>query len=818
MSTEPVVLLLKRHGLDRCRITTDYIWRVSIVPDYKIVLDLDRPREYIASPGFPNDNYPPNIQMIYEIEIKLSDELKQMSNRILLTFEMFALEESDFCTNDGLEIADSSGQVKVDFEIQDCLIMLFDSTRYCGVQVGRTLLTESSKIQIRFFSNPTFEARGYSILVEMYNTQCSQLFKGVNTDSFSSPNFPGRYYADDICVWKIEAPEGKVIRVKFSETFDIRAQEPLCVQDYLAVSLTGDFATHVKRYCHGTRPLTMVSSGNSMLFMFRTDCCFEGKGFSASFALVDSDEVTTTPPPEPRPQMCTCGEENIQETERILGGKTVDPPNRYPWVVALVKKNKNSDEYFCGGALISRQYVLTAAHCLEKEQVSEVRVALGAHNADTDPAPVAISDIIMHPKYYNKTYLNDIALVRLQEPATLGDKVKVACMPPYPKFTSADDNAVVAGWGWQNFPYGKYAKELQEVELSLLSHPTCVSKYGGVIQETNLCAGGLKNRDACSGDSGGPLFGKYDGKWHSVGVVSWGMGCGREGYPGVYTKVSEYLDWIAEEMSDSPPCDDEEDILPPVKPNLDNCGIPNDNDEKRIAGGVETQPVEFPWMAMIVYNRTIVGAGALISPYYVLTVASIFDNWMEWYPEILDVFLGKHKVSAREPSSKKFDVQAVYHHKAYGNPTPYNNDLALLKLKQPAGDQYRPICLPLSDAWYPPNLTLTIAGWGRTSERGSGSSVLLKANMNVWSEEDCDKRYPGWFTEKMICAYKKGTDTCEGDNGAPLMRYYFGRYYIAGVSSWASKEGCATLGAPRVFSAIHSNLQWISGITGLQVA
>ncbi|CAL1295665.1 unnamed protein product, partial [Larinioides sclopetarius] len=81
----------------------------GIVADYKITLDYDHPREYISSPGFPHEDYPSDIQIIYEIEMKLSDVIKQMSNRILLTFEMFALEESDFCTSDGLEVFDSSG-------------------------------------------------------------------------------------------------------------------------------------------------------------------------------------------------------------------------------------------------------------------------------------------------------------------------------------------------------------------------------------------------------------------------------------------------------------------------------------------------------------------------------------------------------------------------------------------------------------------------------------------------------------------------------------------------------------------------------------
>ncbi|XP_035208074.1 cubilin-like [Stegodyphus dumicola] len=249
--------------------------RESVVyPDYIIELDLDNPRHYISSPGFPYKNYPSNTQIIYKVKLKLNDEVKQLSNRILLTFEMFALQGSPFCTNDGLEIADGNGQVRV----------------YCGVQVGKTILSDSSSIQIRFFSDDAIESRGYSILLEMYNTGCSKRIKlggSILSGSFYSPNHPARYYADDLCVWKIEVPPGKRIRVTFSETFDIRSYEPLCVQDYLAVSLTGDFKSHVKRYCHGKRPVAIISSGNFLLFMFRTDCCFEGKGFSAFYEMVD---------------------------------------------------------------------------------------------------------------------------------------------------------------------------------------------------------------------------------------------------------------------------------------------------------------------------------------------------------------------------------------------------------------------------------------------------------------------------------------------------------------------------------------------------
>lgn len=81
------------------------------------------------------------------------------------------------------------------------MLLLF---RYCGPQVGKTILSEGSKIYIRFFTDSTIESRGFSIILEMYNTGCSKHFLNTDYGTFASPNYPGRYYADDICVWKIE--------------------------------------------------------------------------------------------------------------------------------------------------------------------------------------------------------------------------------------------------------------------------------------------------------------------------------------------------------------------------------------------------------------------------------------------------------------------------------------------------------------------------------------------------------------------------------------------------------------------------------------
>lgn len=91
---------------------------------------------------------------------------------------------------------------------------------------------------------------------------------------------------------------------------------------------------------------------------------------------------------------------------------------------------------------------------------------------------------------------------------------------------------------------------------------------------------------------------------------------------------------------------------------------------------------------------------------------------MIWYPELLDVYLGLHRISgSQDEVSKRYTSKGVYLHPKYGVPTSYNNDIAILKLDAPGGvpDIYKPICLPRSDAWYPPELSLTVAGWGSTS-------------------------------------------------------------------------------------------------------
>ncbi|PRD23759.1 UNVERIFIED_CONTAM: Tmprss6 [Trichonephila clavipes] len=122
--------------------------------------------------------------------------------------------------------------------------------------------------------------------------------------------------------------------------------------------------------------------------------------------------------------------------------------------------------------------------------------------------------------------------------------------------------------------------------------------------------------------------------------------------------------------------------------------------------------------ALIEYNGVIIGSGALVSPKFVLTAASIFQARMLKDLDKMTVFLGKHKTTVHSESHEKiFNVKVVHFHIRYNIPTIHNNDLALIELKTPAEDKYRPICLPQRKKEYFPNTVLTIAGWGGDQER-----------------------------------------------------------------------------------------------------
>nr|7E50_B Chain B, Plasminogen [Homo sapiens] len=244
----------------------------------------------------------------------------------------------------------------------------------------------------------------------------------------------------------------------------------------------------------------------------------------------------------PRGSSFDCGKPQVEPKKcpgRVVGG-CVAHPHSWPWQVSL---RTRFGMHFCGGTLISPEWVLTAAHCLEKSpRPSSYKVILGAHqevNLEPHVQEIEVSRLFLEPTR------KDIALLKLSSPAVITDKVIPACLPS-PNYVVADrTECFITGWGETQGTFG--AGLLKEAQLPVIENKVC-NRYeflNGRVQSTELCAGHLAGgTDSCQGDSGGPLVCFEKDKYILQGVTSWGLGCARPNKPGVYVRVSRFVTWI----------------------------------------------------------------------------------------------------------------------------------------------------------------------------------------------------------------------------------------------------------------------------------
>ena len=247
---------------------------------------------------------------------------------------------------------------------------------------------------------------------------------------------------------------------------------------------------------------------------------------------------------------CSAGESSpsaasAAATEHEIVGGTVAQAGTWPGTVAVYIDGAQG----CGGTLVAPKWVVTAGHCVSSpssenggfDKIVAKKHKLSASGGES----INVKKAYRHPDFDSSTMDNDIALLELEEEST-ETPVKFLQAGDVAKTLVEDAKLTVVGWGTTSEGSYSTSDDLRQVDVPFITNDTCkgFSQYEDLV-DNQFCAGyTTSGKDSCQGDSGGPIYVKVGSETFQAGLVSWGIGCGRAEQPGVYTRVTSYIDWL----------------------------------------------------------------------------------------------------------------------------------------------------------------------------------------------------------------------------------------------------------------------------------
>ncbi|KAF7711969.1 hypothetical protein HF521_000980 [Silurus meridionalis] len=488
-------------------------------------------------------------------------------------------------------------------------------------------------------------------------------------------------------------------------------------------------------------------------------------------------------------QLDVCGRAPFNT--RIVGGQS-SSEGGWPWQVSLQSPDYNG--HFCGGTLINKDFVLTAAHCFSR-----------CNSGDGSPS------------YNSATQNNDIALLRLNSSVNFTDYIRPVCLAGQGSSFPDKTSCWITGWG--SIASGVQLPApgvLQEAMVPTINTQICDFLLGfGSITPNMMCAGYYQGgKDTCQGDSGGPLVTKQGAVWVQAGITSWGRGCALSYSPGVYTQVSQYQTWLSSVISQNLPgfiyvtagykntrwitirdrglngnmlkaqCVTVALVLwlKDSFSQLSVCGCAPLNihsvDGRSASEGV------WPWQVSLQRPGKRGGhfcGGSLINKEWVLTAACCLSRTRH---SKVTVYLGKQTFNGSNPNQITRHITELIVHPNY-NCTTNNNDIALLRLHS---SQVKPVCLAGQNSSFPDGTISWSTGWGSVNSVPS-PSVLQETMAPIINAVFCDFLLkPEPITTNMICAgYLHGDpEICQADFGGPMVTKLGAAWIQTGITTWGT--------------------------------